>query len=112
MAVQQGNAAIRQMSKASDTIIVDGADSQAAFHSGHMLSIDQITANSNGDVFIAFVSPTFPAWSAFLDGQFPAGEASPIRLGTYIPADTSAEVSFILPGQHAIANDIPYQTVD
>ena len=78
-------------------LVISGSDSQGSFNSSNLLFIDQITANSNGDIFVAFVNPSFPSCSVFLGGQFQSGSSSPIKLGVYIPEESVPEKSFVLP---------------
>ena len=78
-------------------IVVNGNDSQGNFNASNLLFIDQITANSNGSVFIAFVNPSFPSCSVFLGGRFSNSISSPCKLGTYVPEEVTPESSFVLP---------------
>lgn len=78
-------------------LVIKGSESQGNFNSSNLLFIDQVTANSSGDIFVAFVNPSFPSCTVFLGGKFQSGSTSPIKLGVYIPEESAPEKSFVLP---------------
>ena len=62
--------------------IVSGSNSDANFNSGNLLFIDQVTADHNGIIYVAFVDPSFQSCTVYLGGQF-ASVSSPLKLGVY-----------------------------
>lgn len=70
-----------------DSISVDG-----------LLFVDQLVANSEGKIYVAFVNPSFPTCSVLLGGYFKNGQVSPQNLGVFKPpVDEEPIYRFTLP---------------
>ena len=63
-----------------------------------LLFVDQLVANNEGKIYVAFLNPSFPTCSVLLGGTFKNGQLSPQNLGAFRPpVDDEPIYTFTLP---------------
>lgn len=78
-------------------LLVKGTNKTGPINSENLLFVDQLTADSDGNIYVAFVHPSFSNCTVLLGGTFKSSLTSPQLLGNYSPDIPEPEVTFTLP---------------
>ena len=86
-------------------ILLEGDNANSVSPDG-LLFVDQLVANNEGKIYVAFVNPSFPTCSVLLGGSFKNGQLSPQNLGVfYPPVDDEPINRFTLPSMLKTIDD-------